>query len=532
MIKHDVCAAMLDSPVRKICARVELYSGSTLLQIFKHTDALKSFSIERVGEESKFFGFGICHRLNVHLLDPERAINITTANTLEVECGVNCDFIYPYPLFYVTEVNRDETTNELSITAYDALNLAAAHTVAEVGMAGYTIREFAARCAAIIGLPLVIEGMEDTSVFDTLYMGGANFEGTETIREALTAVAEATQTIYYINHLWELTFKRLSVGAEAVFTIDREKYFNLDSKTNRRLSAVCHATELGDNVTASAAERGTTQYVRDNPFWTLQDNIGGIVDAALAAVGGMTINQFTCTWRGNFLLELGDQIALVNKDGSTAHSYVINDVISYDGTMTQETQWSYTADDSESASNPSTLGDALKQTYARVDKANREIALVASATEANKESISALKLDTDGISASVRQVESSLSEGLENVNGGLAALTKQVEAKVSAEDVSIQIQSELANGVDTVRTTTGFTFNDEGLTVSKSGSEMSTQITEDGMQVFRDQTAVLTANNEGVDATNLHATTYLIVGSTSRFENFGSDRTGCFWIGG
>ena len=102
---------------------------------------------------------------------------------------------------------------------------------------------------------------------------------------------------------------------------------------------------------------------------------------------------------------------------------------------------------------------------------------------------------------------------------------------MTAEDVKSQIQSELNNGVTKVETTTGFTFNDEGLTVSKSGSEMTTQITEDGMTVYRDNTAVLIANNVGVDAVNLHATTYLIIGNNSRFEDYGENRTGCFWIG-
>jgi hypothetical protein len=42
---------------------------------------------------------------------------------------------------------------------------------------------------------------------------------------------------------------------------------------------------------------------------------------------------------------------------------------------------------------------------------------------------------------------------------------------------------------------------------------------------------LLTANHNGVEAKDLHARTYLIVGGKSRFENYGSDRTGCFWIG-
>ena len=104
---------------------------------------------------------------------------------------------------------------------------------------------------------------------------------------------------------------------------------------------------------------------------------------------------------------------------------------------------------------------------------------------------------------------------------------------MTAEDVKIQIDNELENGVNKVTTSTGFTFNETGLTVNKTDSEMKTQITENGMTVYRDTEAVLTANNQGVNARNLHAQTYLIIGNNSRFEDWTKDgeaRTACFWL--
>ena len=121
-----------------------------------------------------------------------------------------------------------------------------------------------------------------------------------------------------------------------------------------------------------------------------------------------------------------------------------------------------------------------------------------------------------------------------SVQNDLNELTNKVNATMTAEDVKLEIQSELANGVDKVTTKKGFTFDDEGLTVSKDGSEMTTTIDEDGMTVYRDSEEMLKANNEGVIAYNLHAKTYLIVGESSRFEDYekdGETRTGCFWIG-
>jgi hypothetical protein len=522
----------INARVRTIKARVELLDGSTLLDVFCHDDRLQGFSVERTGE-SKFFGFGICQKLKLDLLDPDRTLTVTTANRLDVSFGVGGDYTYPLPPFRVTEVNRDENTNALSITAYDALEEANGRTVAELPLpTSYSIRVFATACATLLGLPIVMDRAA-ASAFDAVYPEGANFDGTETIREALNAVAEATQTVYYVGGDWALTFKRLAMGGTPKLTIDREKYFTLDSKTNRRLSAVCSATELGDNVSASLDVSGTTQYVRDNPFWDTREDVGKLVDAALAAVGGLTINQFECEWRGNYLLELCDPIALETKDGGTASTYLLDDTITYDGTLSQRSGWSYT-DTDESESNPTNLGEVLKKTFARVDKANQQITLVASKAEANAESIASLQINTDSISASVQSLQENTQAAQEAVSGELATLSSKVSAAMTAEQVQLQIQQELTGGVSKVQTETGYTFDADGLKVTKSDSEMETTITEDGMSVTRSGEEVLRADNEGVKAEDLHATTYLIIGENSRFEDYEKDgeaRTGCFWIG-
>ena len=348
----------------------------------------------------------------------------------------------------------------------------------------------------------------------------------------MDAIAEATQTIYFIDKDWYLTFKKLDAAADANLTIDKEKYFTLDSGDNKRLAKIVSATELGDNISASLSVSGSAQYIRDNPFWVLRDDLAGLVDGALAKIGGLTINQFDCSWRGNFLLEVGDKLEFITKDNKSVFSYLLDDNISFDGSLNQRTKWKYKEDEADGAENPTNLGEALKQTYARVDKANKQIELVASEAALNKESIASLQINTDGINASIKNIEAANAEALETLNNDLATLSSQVDAKVTAQDVTIEIQKELANGATKVITSTGFTFDDTGLSVEKSGSEMKTQITEKGMVVYKDSQAVLTANNIGVDAVNLHATTYLIIGNNSRFEDYNGNRTGCFWIGG
>lgn len=515
-----------NSPVRYVRGRVELYNGSTLLNTFRHTDLLKSFTIERVGDNSKFFGYGIVHKINVKVLDKDRQLNITTANSLDAAFGVGSDFIYPYPIFYVSEVHRNENTNELSITAYDKLYKAANYTVSDLVLPNeYSIGTFVKACAVLLGVPFNITA----SGFDTLYPNGANFDGTETIREALNAAAEATQTIYYLNSEQELTFRRLDISGAALLDIGKDKYYSLDSKTNRRLVGVASITELGDNVSAALEESGTTQYIRDNPFWELRDDIGTLVDAALAAVGGLTINQFECDWRGDFLLEIGDKIGLTTKDDKKVYSFVLDDVITYDGAFKEKTRWEYSNEETEEETNPTNLGEALKMTFAKVDKANKQIDIVASEAEANKSNIAALRMNTDSIGASVSNIEKKTNNLESSINDEITTLTKKVDATMTSDEVKLSIQEELANGVDKVYTSTGFSFDADGLRVSKTGSEMDTLLDEDGLTVYRNNTEVLTADNTGVNGINMTVRQYLIVGG-SRFEAYGS-RTGCFWIG-
>ena len=49
----------ISASTRRVKAKVELYKGSTLVNTFTQEDAIKSIDIERVGEDSKFFGFGV-----------------------------------------------------------------------------------------------------------------------------------------------------------------------------------------------------------------------------------------------------------------------------------------------------------------------------------------------------------------------------------------------------------------------------------------------------------------------------------------
>lgn len=100
-----------------------------------------------------------------------------------------------------------------------------------------------------------------------------------------------------------------------------------------------------------------------------------------------------------------------------------------------------------------------------------------------------------------------------------------------------QITYRLAIAAESIRFGTGqdFTLDDRGMTVEgdsdDNNSRNKTNISNNGMTVYANNEEKLKANDKGVVATDLHAKTYMIVGDNSRLENYGNDRTGCFWIG-
>ena len=163
-----------------------------------------------------------------------------------------------------------------------------------------------------------------------------------------------------------------------------------------------------------------------------------------------------------------------------------------------------------------------------------EFSSIESETKTLNETITSLQLGTDSINASVKSLEESFVNTTNGLANDISIVQEQVNLAMTSDDVKIEIQNQLINGTTKVSTTTGYTFDEEGLNISKSDSEMKTQITEDGMKIYKNDDVMLTANNQGVDAKNLHATTYLIIGGNSRMENYtenGNTRTAVFWIG-
>lgn len=134
-----------------------------------------------------------------------------------------------------------------------------------------------------------------------------------------------------------------------------------------------------------------------------------------------------------------------------------------------------------------------------------------------------LNILSDQIAASVERY----TQNFQGVEQKLSALAQR------ADSFDVDIRSIRDDGVSRVETSTGYTFDEKGLDIHRSDSDIHNTIDNTGMYVIRTVGAaeeiMLQANKDGVTATDLTARNFLIVGR-ARFESYESDRTGCFYI--
>lgn len=132
-----------------------------------------------------------------------------------------------------------------------------------------------------------------------------------------------------------------------------------------------------------------------------------------------------------------------------------------------------------------------------------------------------VELDLEGIRSRVESQETA-SHG---VRTAVSTLTQ------TADSLQLQLQTIREDGIQKVKTQMGYTFDDKGLQISRSDSDMANRLDHTGMYVTRNGQILLQANNQGVIAKDVSVGNYLIVGENARFEDYGGSRTACYYLG-
>ena len=252
----------------------------------------------------------------------------------------------------------------------------------------------------------------------------------------------------------------------------------------------------------SISEYGLTEFrIENNQI--MDSHREDFIDGILGALLGLSFEMYELESFGIGYLDLGDLFAIETPDGESHTALMLCDDLKITQGLSETSRLEAPEATETDYSAASESDRVLNKTILRVDKQAQEITALVSKTEN-------IASDVDGLSGKV---------------------THLTEVMVDADSVDIKI-SQAIGDINSITTSTGYTFNQDGLHINKSGEEMENLLDNTGMYVNRGGDNILTANNEGVDAINLRSRQFLIIGDNSRFENYGSNRTACFFIGG
>lgn len=122
---------------------------------------------------------------------------------------------------------------------------------------------------------------------------------------------------------------------------------------------------------------------------------------------------------------------------------------------------------------------------------------------------------------------------VQTISGDVSLIREEVSRlEQKADAVEIQIAKVESDGVKSVNTGTGYTFDANGLKISKDGEPLENKLDNTGMYVTFSGATILQANGNGVVGKDVTVKNYLIVGDHARFEDYGNDRTACFYYDG
>ena len=147
------------------------------------------------------------------------------------------------------------------------------------------------------------------------------------------------------------------------------------------------------------------------------------------------------------------------------------------------------------------------------------------------------------VANTLEQNSKDLSDKINNLNDSLddyakkstvVTVTNSVENLMTALNEQILVTQQIKeDGVEKVTTTTGFTFDKDGLTIDKTGSDTKTVVDEDGMTVYSktgsEESILLNVDSHGVQTENLHVRTFTQIGTHTRLQDY-EDGTAIFYI--
>lgn len=258
-----------------------------------------------------------------------------------------------------------------------------------------------------------------------------------------------------------------------------------------------HIARITGNYLLTTADAGALEQVAENLYRRLKDCV--YTPGQVVTVPGI------CP---------GDIFTVTDTAGQSHTLYAMT-CTEENGVLTVECTGSYRRDSSQAVNHA-----RYEAVTGRVLELQADVEGLQLENRAASGELAALKLQVEGITATVSRQQTQQE----------AAGQQFTQLSQTADALALQVARLEQLGAGSVTTATGYTFNEAGLRIAKTGQEMENLLDNTGMYVRRSQEVILQANAGGVRATDVAVGNYLLVGSHARLEDYPENRTACFYI--
>ena len=276
-------------------------------------------------------------------------------------------------------------------------------------------------------------------------------------------------------------------------------------------------SSLEDVGTVYPDVQGNAYIVTGNPLLTAQtaETLLPVAKTLYEQLKDITYTPCQLTLPGNLDFEAGQILTVTDANGHSFSTYVMTRTLQDHRDTLQSTG---------SRSRESTMAvnsQSIRNLYGRVMELSAQVDGLRAENRDAANNASSLQLAVEGIQTQVLQQQQQ----------DLTQQTRLSELEQTATGLQLSVQTLHNDGAPKVKTNMGYRFDDSGLHISKSGTDLQNSVTEKGMYVIRGaDTVMLQADANGVIATDVNVRNYLVVGR-ARFEDIADGtRTACFFV--
>lgn len=430
--------------------------------------------------------------------------------------------------FIVTEINDNDSNEEVTVTAYDyGLKFAQPYKTGLDYEAGtITLKQVLDEICENVGVELVNE----TITNGDFIVDSNQFVNGELYGDVVSAVAYLSGDFAIITDENKLQFIFNTPTDEII-----EEYVDLDDKRDTRpITCLSIGTSQVEGQNAVIKDEDLIlQYgehwleINDVPFAYTLEKRELLKEAIFEKVKGFSYSSFKSQFSFKPYLQLGDLIQFRNKEGMLVNSIVLKITSKYENITLEAPSVTDAIIEYE---NPKNVYDVAKRAEIIANQATSEI--------------TAITIKTEEIS---EQTHNNYQEILEKFDD-YTPTSKTIEIETSVQQLQTdtytktEINTKLTDGSVTKVMTTSGTFDEDGMHYEKTGARTSSTINEIGVRVDDKQSdeELLFAGydeelNESIVRTeNLTVRKYFQMGDYSRFENYedeeGNIGTGVFML--